>query len=164
MRNIVVLLIFAVALALQAGCGGGGPHRPSDLPKLHPVNITITQGGTPLEGATVNLTSKTPATYGTATGATDSSGVAAMRTYGFTGVPEGQYTVTVMKTAIEGATEQMDGNAKILVGGRIYQYVDAQYQNAETSTLSIDIKAGTTNETLDVGAPVKEFIAENLRD
>ena len=163
MRNII-FFIFAVALVLQVGCGGGGPARPADLPKLHPVNITITQGGAVLEGATVNLFSKTPATYSSASAVTDASGVAALRTYGFPGVPEGQYTVTVTKTAIEGATEQMDGNTKILVGGKIYQYVDAKYHDAETSTLSIDIKAGTTNETLDIGAPVKEFIADNVRD
>jgi len=163
MRNTTFFII-AVVLALQTGCGDRGPVRPADLPKLHPVNITITQGGAPLEGATVNLLSKTPATYSSASAVTDASGVAVLRTYGFTGVPEGQYTVTVAKTAVEGATEQMDGNTKILVGGKIYQYVDAKYHDAETSTLSIDIKAGTTNETLDIGAPVKEFIADNSRD
>lgn len=163
MRNFI-FFIFAIALAFQAGCGNRGPVRPADLPKLHPVNITITQGGTPLMGATVTLLSKTPATYSSASAATDASGVAVPRTYGFAGVPEGQYTVTVAKTAVEGATEQMDGNTKILVGGKIYQYVDSKYLDADTSPLSIDIKAGTTNETLDIGAPAKEFIAENSRD
>ena len=150
MRNIAFFII-AVALVFQAGCGGGGHSRPSDLPKLHPVNITITQGGSPLAGAMVNLLSKTPATYGSASAVTDASGVAVPWTYGFAGVPEGQYTVTVSKSA-------SDGNKKV------YRYVDAKYSSTETSPFSIDVKAGRTGETFDVGAQVKELLTDDSQE
>jgi len=162
MRTIITLL-FIVSVAFQAGCGPQGPPRPSDLPTLHLVSITITQEGTPLAGASVILTSKTPQTYSTASGTTDAAGVVVPRTYGFEGIPVGQYTVSVSKTAIEGATEQMDGSTPIQVGGKIYQYVGKEYLETRTSPLSIDVSAAMET-TLDVGASVREFIADNVRD
>jgi len=162
MRTIITLL-FIVSVALQAGCGQQGHPRPSDLPTLHLVSITVTQEGTPLAGASVILTSKTPQTYSTASGTTDAAGVVVPRTYGFDGVPAGQYTVSVSKTAIEGATEQMDGNTPIQVGGKVYQYVSKEYLESGTTPLSIDVSA-KMETTLDVGAPAHEFIADNVRD
>ncbi|MCL2006308.1 MAG: carboxypeptidase-like regulatory domain-containing protein [Planctomycetaceae bacterium] len=161
MRTIISLL-FIVAIPFLSGCDTG-PPRPADFPTLHRVTLTITQAGTPLEGASVTLTSKTPQAYSTASGTTNAEGVVVPRTYGFDGVPAGEYTVSVSKTAIEGGTEQMAGNALITVGGRIYQYVAADYLTAGTSPLSLDI-SGRKEEAIDVGASVRTFISDNVRD
>ena len=160
--RIFILLLFIVSVALYVGCHRG-PARPADLPALHLVSITITQNGTPLPGAAVVLTAKTQQTYRTASGTTDDSGVVVPRTHGFDGVPAGAYTVSVSKTAIEGGTQQMDGNTPITVGGKIYQYVEEDYLNASTSPLSVDVSA-RMETTLDVGAAVHVFIADNVRD
>ena len=156
MRTFLFLTISTVLL-LQAGCGRND-GRPPDMPRLYPVSITITQDGSPLEGAVVTLTIQTPRNYGTATGLTNASGVAILRTHGFNGVPVGQYTVTVIRRVVEGTTlvtSPIDGSTHE-AGGVIYQTVDVQYTDTQQSPLSIDVleRRGAT-ATFDVGAPVR---------
>ena len=158
--RVFLLLTVGTALLLQAGCGGND-GRPADMPRLNPVRITIIQDGKPLGGADVTLTIKTPMNYGTATGLTDASGVAVLRTHGFDGVPAGQYTVTVVKRVVEGATQTtnpIDGST-YETGGSIYQTVDSQYTDTQTSTLSIEVieRRGAT-ESFDVGTAVRVFL------
>lgn len=148
---------------MLAGCGGGdSARRPADMPPIYPVNITITQDGAALQEAHVTLTAKTPAKYGSASGLTDAHGVAIIRTYGFVGVPEGQYTVTVSKQVVEGAREATDAEGNTFqTGGRIFEYVNAQYTRTNASTLEIEVTKKGTTETFDVGAPVHVFVSEN---
>ena len=154
--RVFFLLTIGTALLLQAGCGGNG-GRPADMPRLNPVRVTIIQDGKPLEGADVTLTIKTPTNYGVATGLTDASGVAVLRTYGYDGVPAGQYTVTVVKRVVEGGTQvtsPIDGST-YETGGSVYQTVDAQYTDTQSSPLSIDVTTKGATESFDVGAAVR---------
>ena len=158
MRTITSLTLIVSLIFLFPGCGGDG-GRPADMPPLFPVTITITQEGVPLEGATVTLHSSTPSTYGTATGTTDSSGTARMRTYGFNGAPAGEYVVTVDRVALEGAEEfvQNPGENPQLRGGTLYRFVNENFTKRGTTTLNMtvaDNRRGTT-ETFDVGAAVR---------
>jgi len=157
--RIFLFLAFGTVLLLQAGCGGSDRGRPADLPQLHPVHIEIIQGGNPLEGATVTLVSKVPATYGTASGTTNASGVASLRTYGFEGAPAGDYAVLVTKEVPanqrEGTTEE---GLTYLIGGQLYRYVDAQFSNVNSTPISITVTERGARETLDVGDPVRVFM------
>jgi hypothetical protein len=161
MRTFLFLAL-GTALLIQAGCGGGETGRPVDLPRLYPVNITIIQGGSPLEGATVTLVSKTPATYGTASGTTNASGVATIRTYGYDGVPAGDYTVLVEKRDSENQREATtEEGLTYLTGGQLYNYVDVQFSTVANSPLSITVTERGVRESIDVGAPVRVFIRNN---
>jgi len=161
--RIFLFLSIGTALLLQAGCGGDD-GRPADLPRLFPVQIEVIQGGSPLEGAVVTLISKTPATYSTSSGTTNASGVAVLRTHGFNGTPEGEYTVLITKEGSENQTEarSLEG-LPIMVGGQFYRYVDSQFATASTSPLSLTVTAGsgTTRESFDVGAAVRTFVRNN---
>jgi len=95
------------------------------------------------------------------TGFTNTSGVAILRTHGFDGVPAGEYTVTVIRRVVEGATlvtNPLDGSTRE-AGGTIYQTVDVQYTDTQSSPLSIEVlERGKTTDTFDVGAPVRVFL------
>jgi len=157
----IILFFFIVALSLLMGCGKD-LNRPDDLPKLyHPVSVTVTQEGKPLEGATVTLISKTPAKYGTCSATTDASGTATLRTYGYNGVPRGQYAVTVEKRGVEGARESKNEYGETqMVGGKIYQYVDAQYTDEGSTPFSIDVTEKGAKAAFEVGAPVRLYIGD----
>ena len=154
MRTILFLAI-STALLFQMGCGPND-GRPADMPKLYSVKVTIMQDGKPLEEADVTLTAKTPSNYGVSTGYTDASGVAVMRTYGYNGVPVGQYTVSITKRTVEGGTRTtspIDGSTST-TGGTMYQTVDAQYTDTKQSPLSIDVTEKGATASFEVGAPV----------
>jgi len=138
------------------------------MPPLFPVNITIIQDGQPLEGATVTLIATAPvvAQYGISSGTTTAAGVARPRTYGFDGVPAGDYTVVVERRVTEGEQQIIEDGAVVGTrGGRTYQLVDAQFSTAATSTLRISVaeRRGAT-ETFDVGAAVRVFLFQHTSD
>ena len=161
MRAFLLLSLGSVLLFL-AGCGGSDRGRPADLPQLYPVSIGITQGNQPLEGATVTLVSKTPATYGTASGTTNAAGVAAIRTYGYDGVPASEYTVLVEKKDSENQREERtEEGLTYMTGGQLYNYVDAQFSREDSTPLHITVADKGVKETFDVGAPVRVFIRNN---
>jgi len=157
MRILSILTLF-LSVSFLIGCAQDH-GRPADLPRLYPVNITITAGGVPLEGATVSLQSKTPMTYGTAAAETNASGVATLRTYGFPGVPLGEYTVTVEKRVTEGVREVTDADGVVSEsGGRAYQLVNDRYVNASSTPFSITVTERGATETFDVGESVRVFM------
>jgi len=160
MRTFLFLSL-SFALLLQSGCSKDD-GRPNDLPKLHPVSITVIQDGKPLEGAAVTLIAKTQTLYGMASGTTNASGIAVPRTYGYDGVPVGQYMVTVSKAVVEGAREaKNDDGSTYETGGKNYQYVDVKFTKQDTTTLDIDVTEKGAKETFDVGAAVHVFLSEN---
>ena len=161
MRTFLFLTL-NIALLLQAGCGPND-GRPADMPKLYPVQVSIIQDGKPLGKADITLTIKIPLNnYGTATGFTDASGIAILRTYGYDGVPVGQYTVAVSKRTIEGATlATSEDGATYETGGTIYQTVDVQFTDTAQSPLSIDVTEKGATESFDVGAPVRVSLGQN---
>jgi len=160
MRTFLFLTL-NIALLLQAGCGPND-GRPADMPKLYPVQVSIIQEGKPLGAADITLTAKTPTNYGVSTGFTDASGIAILRTYGYNGVPVGQYTVAVSKRTIEGATLATgEDGSTYETGGTIYQTVDVQYTDTAQSPLSIDVTEKGATESFDVGAPVRVSLGQN---
>lgn len=97
-------LVVALALGCVAGCGGGG--KPASGPKTYPVTGTVTQGGKPVEGATLLFVST--AGKSSATGKTDSSGRYTLTTTKFgDGAVPGQYKVAITKFD-SGGTDAVD--------------------------------------------------------
>lgn len=146
-----------LASLLFAGCSGDS-SRPKDLPPLFPAEITITQQGTPLAGATVALVAfgGTSSVYYPA-GITDESGKAVISTYGFNGAPAGTYKVTVRKTIVDDVKKVIDAYGDMVDGiGIEYRTVERQYSDAETTPHEIEIVGKSTPPALfDVGKPVK---------
>ena len=146
-----IILCLALA-ALAVGCKD--KSRPADLPEdMSPCKITITQEGTPLAGATVELVYDTKMKYKTS-GTTNESGVATMMTYSYPGAQQGTARVVVTKTVTEGGSEGEDGEAGEL--GTDFSVVDAKYGKAETTDLTITIGKDNVAESFEVGAPVHE--------
>ena len=159
MRTILLVPI-VVVLVLQTGCGKD-LNRPDDLPKLYPVKITVTQEDKPLREATVTLHAKTPVKYGTSSGKTNASGVASLQTYGISGVPVGEYDVTVEKRAVEGAKEvTTEEGLTDFVGGKIYEYVDPKHTKQSSTQFSIEVTEKGAQDTLEVGAPVHNYLGD----
>ena len=139
MRTMLLLTI-SVFLLLLSGCGGDADTgRPVDMPKICSVKITITQDGKPLEGAKVTLIAKEQTKYGTAGGTTNAAGVVAPKTYGFVGVPVGDYAVTI---------EKIDDESGV-------RYVDAQYASETTTPHSITVTEKGATATFEVGKPAQ---------
>jgi hypothetical protein len=154
------LLCFVSCILFFSGCGDS--TRPTDLPKLYSCKITVTQDGKPLEGATVTLLAKTPSKYGVSSATTDVSGTAVLCTYGFNGVPLGEYGVTITKIGVEDAKESKTIEVNpIQIGGKVYSYDDAVFgdENNPPHTIMVTEKGAT--ETFGVGMPVRIFLRNN---
>jgi len=82
---------------------GCGPGAPKDMPKIYPCKITITKGGSPVEGASILLVSTSYPESFAVSGRTDASGVAeilsTLGTYTLSGAPAGEATLVVNKQA-----------------------------------------------------------------
>ena len=141
------------------GCSND-TSRPADLPPLFPAEITITQEGTPLAGATVALEASggTGSNYHPA-GITDESGKAVVSTYGFNGAPAGTYKIIVRKTVVEDVKQVIDAYGDLVDDAGVeYRTVERRYSSAETTPHEIEITTSrdTTRVTFDVGRAIKE--------
>ena len=89
--SFVWLTLLVIGIGLSIGCPQG-----SDQPAISPVTGTVTQGGTPVAGATVTFV---PTGDGpSAAGVTDASGKYTLSTYaGGAGAVPGQYGVKIVK-------------------------------------------------------------------
>ncbi|MBR5757707.1 MAG: hypothetical protein IKX88_03815, partial [Thermoguttaceae bacterium] len=77
MNRALIISLLVLPLAALCGCG---EKTPPDMPKLFPTSITITQEGTPVEGASVQLLKKDDLYYKwLAGGVTDATGVCTIR-------------------------------------------------------------------------------------
>jgi hypothetical protein len=160
LKSILLLLLFCAALV---GCGNSS--RPKDLPPLNPCKITITQNGTALNEADVEVIAQDSSVkYRNSSGTTNSNGIVELSTYSFKGVPVGKYKVLVRKMVLEGAVEQTDETgAKQVSGGKDYNLVNLKYQDEKTTDLEIEIQKGQNEFTFDVGDPVHvPFESTNL--
>ena len=159
-----------VALCFCSGCSKG-PEKPQGFPELFPCQITITQGGSPLESAHVVLFPKTGRSNGWSTeGLTDANGVAEMKTHAdFKGAPAGDYIVRVSKIALSPsdlpATEPTDPveyekwyNARQLEKRIKYRLVKAEFDDMTKTPLAITIASGKNEAIFDVGEPIQEAI------
>jgi len=155
-------LCFMTALMLVLGCTKG-PERPSDLPKLFPCTITVTQEGQPLPESGVFLESvDSSAKYKSSSGITNTEGVVSFRTFGFDGVPAGKYKIVVRKTAEEGGVQQETSpNVFQMINTKTYSLVKKEFSSAATSPLEIEIKETPNTQTVDVGAAVRDLVRTN---
>jgi hypothetical protein len=152
-KNIFILL--SGALLLVAGCGDRA--RPTDLPKLHPVTITITSEGKPLDKAVINLVSVPPSKFQAVTG-TDANGKAVMKTYSYDGVPAGKCKVVITRNIDDDFVygENSDGTKGIASYTR-YRTIDTQFSSAETTPFEIEVPLQPDQKpTFEVGKTIKE--------
>lgn len=143
------------------GCGPSGPARPPGMPKLVPLKLTVTQEGTPLEGAFVTLYPTDGAPWSSA-GDTNAQGVVPLYTRGqFEGTAPGKYKVTVAKTEttpleFSGDPEKdPEGYRKAEAQRKSFNLVDPVFSKESTTTLELTVETGKLAETLDVGKAVK---------
>ena len=153
MKKICAVALCALLAVSSFGCKD--KSRPADLPDdMSPCEITITQEGKPLAGATVELQYTTSVKY-TTSGVTDENGVAIMKTYSYAGAQQGTAKVRVDKLVTEGASEAEEyGEAGNL--GTDFHLVDKKYRSFDTTDLEITIGKENSKETFDVGAAVHE--------
>jgi len=168
--RMVIAIVFLLCLS---GCGG--PNKPDGLPTLYPCKITITQLGKPLEGALVQFHGVDHSVPWTVNGITNGAGVAIIKTQTlFTGAPEGQYVVTVMKKVQDksqlsdspprGASkEEIEQwyDAKESERLAIHSFVSSQFASPIYSPLMMTVTSTSKSniETLDVGQSVEEIVA-----
>lgn len=158
-----IMMVLGVGLLLFTGCGRG---KPKGIPVLHPVNVTITKGGTPVDGANVFLVASNAASGSwSIAGITDAKGVAAIETsqgdWKGKGAPEGEYKIYLTKLAKieEPAPPGEDDAAKAVFYAERLMRLEAagkeipkSLTSVATSDLKITVAAGTrTNETFDIG-------------
>ena len=157
MKRIIIPLMFVVFAI--AGCAKND-GRPADLPPLFPCEITVTQEGTPLSGATIALESAGEAKSSYfPSGITNESGKAVLSTYGFAGAPAGTYKVTVRKTVVEDIKQIVDSYGDTVDDNGVeYRTVEIKFSNAGTTPHEIEVSTGrgTTQATFDVGKPIKQ--------
>lgn len=132
---------FALALAVVATVGCGGLKKPGDMGDLGGCVVKVTQDGAPLEGADVIFHAQDEANKKyTPSGRTNEKGEAKIKTYGFEGVPAGEYKVTVTKLVIEeGEVVVAEDGSETVEGGSEYQAVDAKYRDVNTTPLTVTI-------------------------
>lgn len=156
--HIGSVLLLGLGLTIL-GCSG--EELPDGMPALQPVQIKIVQGGTPVEGASVQLLPQDAANTFASGGSTDASGVAKIVTLGrYDGAPAGTYKVTIDKIVNDGpavAEDDPDGVTPVAS----YRVIDPKFSMADSTTAEITVaEGGTTEETIDVGAAIKEKMPE----
>ncbi|MCL2348997.1 MAG: hypothetical protein FWC50_12160 [Planctomycetaceae bacterium] len=163
MNQRLFILFLCIAGLFVAGCGG--EKKPDGMPTLHKATLTFTQGGTPLADATITLTPQDAANVRwPAGGTTDSQGVLHVKTMAqYDGAPAGKYKIIVSKTETEGAaapTESSDaaGARPAVSTQKMYNLIEKDYRFADTTPLTVEIKAGKNEETLEAGKAVRELI------
>ncbi|MCL2744630.1 MAG: carboxypeptidase-like regulatory domain-containing protein [Planctomycetaceae bacterium] len=157
-------LLFAIVISLfVSGCGG--QQRPDGFPKVFPVELTVTQEGKPLAGASVSLrSSETQWAIG---GATDANGKVKLVTNGYPGAPTGKFKVIIVKTGGGEGTEERiriltEGNGSeesIAAANRItvkfYSFVNPEYNEVDKTPLEVEITPSTKTLEVDAGPAVK---------
>jgi hypothetical protein len=147
-RKGLILIIGAVVGIAVVGCSKSG------IKGLASVTGTVTQGGKPLEGATVTFVpTATGGDVKAATGTTDAQGVFKLTTLQpGDGAMPGEYNVTVSKLEVTGKIfTQEEGNAYY----QKYQkpppipasknHVDLKYSHPINSGLTASVKKGEQN-------------------
>ncbi len=174
------IAFWAVLALLATGCSK--QKLPSDLPKLFPTQIVLTQDGKPLEKASVTLTASDPEAAGAvskwaSSGGTDAMGLAEMFVNGqYKGVPEGKFKVVVLKyedSSVQAkeippqpnAVEDPEGfdkwrkmydKSSEQMDNKIYYLVDKKYSDEKSTPLEITVtQAGPNKFQFDLGKPVR---------
>jgi hypothetical protein len=166
MKTLLSIFFAGVLCTLISICGCGKPSSlPADFPKIYTCEITVIQGGKPLENAMVSLhpIGNADKYAKGCSAATNVNGKASMMTYGQNGVPTGKYKVLISKLRDEDGTEVEDAfGEKIIKGAKTYSYVDAKYSNENLTPYEIEIKEQKEIQTLqcDVGEAIRQYISD----
>jgi hypothetical protein len=143
-RNVLTLAFSALCCCGLLGCG-------ADTNKLEgvvPVSGTVTQNGTPLEGAAVSFA---PAGGGrSASGKTDAAGKFTLTTLNpGDGAMPGEYKVTITKKEMVGkeyteeeANAYYNEHQKQPPAPEMKNLIDEKYSNADTSGLMASVPEG----------------------
>jgi hypothetical protein len=163
MKHLLFLLLICVLLT---GCDG--TPKPTGLPELYPVKLTIVQEGIPFVGVSVILEPEDAAlSRWVAGGLTDAAGVCVVQTYGqFSGAPLGKFKITLSKEEMEsGPTsklpvpqdpkEEKAYYAKVTAEEKYFDCVDAKYKSVTTTDLEIEVVQSGVTKTFDIGKPVR---------
>lgn len=147
------LIVGIVSFTL--GCGG--EERPAGMPILQPVTIKIVQGGSPLEGASVQLMPEEASNTWASGGSTDAMGEVKIMTMGkYDGAPAGKYKVTVDKISSDGPADAGNDPAGS-PQATLFRVVDPQFTSLKTTTAELTVAEGSpTEETIDVGPAIKK--------
>ena len=98
LRKLSAFAVLLLSVSLVAGCSG----KPSGFPKVKPCEITVTDGGTAVEGVEVNLIPTAVMSGTIIGGTTDAMGKCVVQTtfanFAAPGAPEGEFSVVLKKT------------------------------------------------------------------
>jgi hypothetical protein len=156
MRKILLIVALVVV-----GCSPN--DKPSDLPPLYPCTIVVTQDGSPLAEAAIELVPISPAEAKyRAASITGTDGKVSMTTYGFPGVPAGKYKVVISKNIQDDLVyaDNPSTGQKEIVSFKKYRTVEPKYSSAERSPYEIEIngKGKKAKHVFDIGKTVKTLI------
>lgn len=161
----ILLLNCSVLLLVPAFCliGCIRQYRPPGLPKLYPCQVTLTQEGKPVEGATVLLSAKEEGSCPwTVSGITNEQGTASLVTYGqFAGAPEGTFLILLDKRELVGEPGYFDETnlRYIQKPVKVYTLVDEKFTKRDKTPLEIKIeRKNTTKADFELGPAVRIHI------
>lgn len=135
MRRLALLV--AVTANFSFGCGPSGP-------RLVPVSGKLTLNGAPLEGATVTFAPAPTNPVLTPGGASSSSGGSfTVKSGDDEGLAPGKYKVLVTKSSLKNGAkvpdEFKDDPMMAVTSGLTIESLPAEYGNADTSPLSLEV-------------------------
>ncbi|MDR0611674.1 MAG: carboxypeptidase-like regulatory domain-containing protein [Planctomycetaceae bacterium] len=164
-RFVLVFLILCLIFRFSTGCHQGR-QAPADLPKLYRCVIHLTQENQPLPDAMVSLRSVDSGNkQWSISGSTDETGKAEIFTeLYFKGAPAGEYKVVVSKTEVivpptpAVLPENEEARTKILnrieAETKEYNVVAAEFSNAKTTPLIINVQEKETEVSFELGAKI----------
>ncbi len=108
LRKLSAFAVLLLSVSLVAGCSG----KPSGFPKVKPCEITVTDGGTAVEGVEVNLIPSAVMSGTIIGGTTDAMGKCVVQTtfanFAAPGAPEGEFSVVLMPDLTNEQMANMD--------------------------------------------------------
>lgn len=151
-----LLMISMFVLGGLAGCSG--ERRPEGFPKLYPCAIRLTQEGIPVAGIKVSLINAELTDRWAVGAASDDSGLAMIRTHGYSGAPKGRYKILLSKKETEGRGRIGDDHAdQGWEDMKIWSLVAEKYENAGTTPLEIDV-TGPLRESFEIGKEERRLV------
>ena len=165
-RRLSSIFLLLLATSLMTGCG---ERLPDGMPRLYPASITVTQEGTPLAEAVVQLVSEDPAnaSWG-AGGTTNESGIAVLRTNGkYNGAPLGTYKVTVSKMEQDphpnpelkgGGEDEVRRYLAVARTLRTYRLIEPQYSSLNDTPLRVEIIPNERTYAIDAGKKIRVVV------
>jgi len=151
-NRIAFFLILSSLIFVCVSCGTKVPPRPAGVPNPVPCTIVVQdESGTPIEKALVILKPESDDGQWSASGATDTSGKAIMKTTGwYNGAVPGKYKVLISKTEIIMTGKMSDDGTEITESNVL---IDPKFGNKATSPFMFEVVAGSNTETFKVTKP-----------